>query len=877
MATTKTVNITSNKYSSDRIGYVTLVSTLNGSSATKKVPVKIKAYQMPDLSLSTNVTGLELQSGSSTTVQIKELVNTTYSAVSSDAKTTVSVSGAVVTIKAGSYTTSTPVNITITGTEKEEDRTFTKTLTFQLTVLAEGATTIDVSEISLVVSNTATRTFTVTSSASTFTVNSSAVDQYATVSTSGDTVTVVGKGVSLAEDKKVNLVITSGTSTKNVEIVIPKTYRQIGIRNLTFETKTAKTVTDTPTVYVDGQTYTGAAIAAAGITITATKGGSFDTTTGQIKIDISAHAELATYSDVNFTMTVPATANKAETKLRWFQKIGSQTGNSGSKAYNLAVTNLPASLDKSAGKYTMNYTTAATGTTAVICLDPEIAYITDKTRSQLSNQLPYTLTGATTGTASGVYINTRRNGLARIAFISQSSTYVRGLDVYTVQVTGYDESVDFVEEPKVTDKFYVLACMGQSNMVGFDQQNRNTLFAKNPRIAQLGYWSTNLQPVFLQGTAESSQDTNNDFFTYGNHGVHYPLAQKLLANIPDDYGILIVPVAHGNSGFLGDIGGNGIETACTYDSTTKRLIADTKAIHIRTSPAKTWGKGKMLYEMAKDRILAALALNSNNRFLGMVWCQGETDGAYTDDLVTHWKKAFPVMIEDMETSLANVTMFNGTKGFKFEEHAFAFRGSYYWKNRGKYPSMRTVQKSFFGESRFFDYPEETNAAIYGMNGNANADHYGGRAYEDIATAIHGYMVEAYGKNMNNTTVGIKGTDVAATIPKKYFYHHTPAGKSASLIANANPRDLLATTNMTNSEITLEWAKASTSTNSIAADQIISIDFEAGTYKNIATGIASTDFPVVATLKHNGTTMGTLSFAWGSSTAVANTLFYESNA
>jgi putative transposase len=121
----------------------------------------------------------------------------------------------------------------------------------------------------------------------------------------------------------------------------------------------------------------------------------------------------------------------------------------------------------------------------------------------------------------------------------------------------------------------------------------------------------------------------------GTRGIQLPLADLLLDLIPADYGILVLSCAYGGSGFT--VGEPG-----SYD-----------AANLRPEPGVwRWGVSSPYYRGIKDRVGYALDLNPDNRFLGMVWIQGEHDSgnaagqisgftAMTDDFFQHFSSKYP--------------------------------------------------------------------------------------------------------------------------------------------------------------------------------------------------------------------------------------------
>lgn len=177
----------------------------------------------------------------------------------------------------------------------------------------------------------------------------------------------------------------------------------------------------------------------------------------------------------------------------------------------------------------------------------------------------------------------------------------------------------------------ILCVAGQSNAVGYDEspviaQDR----PDDARVAQLGlYGEDNLRIIPLGVCAQNLQDMQPYGHPsnpgVGTKGIHLPLARLLLKEIPEDYGILVIACAYGGTGFtVGEIG--------AYD-----------AAAMRPAPGVwRWGVQSNYCRCMRDRIAYALDLNPENRFLGVVWCQGEHDSG---DAAGHWR-GFEAMTED---------------------------------------------------------------------------------------------------------------------------------------------------------------------------------------------------------------------------------------
>lgn len=167
-------------------------------------------------------------------------------------------------------------------------------------------------------------------------------------------------------------------------------------------------------------------------------------------------------------------------------------------------------------------------------------------------------------------------------------------------------------------KYMILCVAGQSNAVGYDESYVPEDYLqqfRRDRIRQLGFYGEdNLKEIELGVCAQSYQDLRpfsnpgNKMPNLGTKGIHLPLADLLLDEIPEDYQILVLPCAYGGCGFTVGEKGSYIKE------------------EMRPAPGiLQWGVDSPFYLAMKDRISYALDLNEDNRFLGVVWIQGEHD------------------------------------------------------------------------------------------------------------------------------------------------------------------------------------------------------------------------------------------------------------
>lgn len=200
-----------------------------------------------------------------------------------------------------------------------------------------------------------------------------------------------------------------------------------------------------------------------------------------------------------------------------------------------------------------------------------------------------------------------------------------------LRMFGYETCKDMVQcVGTVNHKYVVIAIAGQSNAVGYDEspidvnfisRSRNEdrikqlgFYGKdNLKIIPLGYCAQNMQDMRTKSDGNPIQDANG---VRGTKGIQLPLANLMLDYIPDDYDILVLPIAYGGTGFTGNRG------AGTYNSVTKKPNETGQG---EGAAILKWGVGTAYYQTLRDRIIYSLELNESNLFAGIIWCQGEND------------------------------------------------------------------------------------------------------------------------------------------------------------------------------------------------------------------------------------------------------------
>lgn len=326
----------------------------------------------------------------------------------------------------------------------------------------------------------------------------------------------------------------------------------------------------------------------------------------------------------------------------------------------------------------------------------------------------------------------------------------RGDSVSSNEVTNEvnDDGIDAENNGKAeitptqtTDKkYWVVAVAGQSNSVGYDESFWDDSFReKSGRVKQLGYYNNdNLQVIECMPSAQNIENMSNipdaeyrakslGVTRKGTKGIHLPLGQQLLKYAPADYDILMVPVAFGGTGFNPLMNGKQ-----TYDPVKKRLKGDgTKA---------NWNKDKPLYKTLSDRVKYALDLNPENKFLGVVWCQGEFD---TDANLDALKSGFTGIVDQLGVDLATYTD-QLVSGRADKSLWYVHETTFVWRQMPglqKCTEVFKFYKEFLGADHYISIPMDENLTnnVNGSSANGGigstakdgGTHFGNNAFRDV--------------------------------------------------------------------------------------------------------------------------------------------------
>lgn len=294
-----------------------------------------------------------------------------------------------------------------------------------------------------------------------------------------------------------------------------------------------------------------------------------------------------------------------------------------------------------------------------------------------------------------------------------------------------------VVSEKTYDKFFVFCIAGQSNAVGYDESPIDEKFTYNNldtnRIKQLGFYGDqNLQLIDLGYCAQSMQDmrVNNRVGEEkpGTKGIHLPLANLMLDYIPDDYGVLVLPISYGGTGFTS--GNNG-----TYSADLKKPTeADPKAGQGGQGTAiLKWGTGTAYYQTLRDRIIHALELNDENLFAGIVWCQGENDMGSASGHKSGFEAMTQLLFDELNAHDSGALRARTPRGTFDRNIWYNMETVGYWYTQGQCQQIWDNYKTWNADT-YVEIPRDTESNDVngtGSTAGVRAKHYGNNAYQKV--------------------------------------------------------------------------------------------------------------------------------------------------
>lgn len=295
------------------------------------------------------------------------------------------------------------------------------------------------------------------------------------------------------------------------------------------------------------------------------------------------------------------------------------------------------------------------------------------------------------------------------------------------------------KKSKKYDKYMVVCVAGQSNAVGYDESPIDEKFIyknldnnrikqlgfygeDNLKIIPLGYCAQNMQDMRTKSDGNPIQDING---VRGTKGIHLPLSNLMLDYIPDDYGVLVLPIAHGGTGFT------GTATTGTYNPDTKKPNETGQG---EGTGIQRWGSNTAYYQTLKNRIIHALELNEENLFAGIVWCQGENDQNNANDHYAAFQTMTQTLFDELNAHNGGALKSRVPKKEWDKDIWYNMETIYSWYTRGQcrqiWDNYKTWNPNTYVEipSTSFD-SNETNGTR--VTANNLADHYGNNVYQRV--------------------------------------------------------------------------------------------------------------------------------------------------
>jgi putative transposase len=276
------------------------------------------------------------------------------------------------------------------------------------------------------------------------------------------------------------------------------------------------------------------------------------------------------------------------------------------------------------------------------------------------------------------------------------------------------------------EKHMILCVAGQSNAVGYDESRLPEDYGVSwplDRIRQLGFWGEDDRRIVPLGPcAQSFQDMrpfghpDNPDWAKGTRGIQLPLAAALVPYIPADYKLLVLSCAYGGTGFT-------VNEFGPYDAAVMRPA----------SGIWRWGVQSNYYRAMRDRIDYCLGLNPENRFLGVVWCQGEHDSADADGQAA----GFEALTADFFAHGAarwpgRVWHGDWNKGCWYN-----FETVGYWDTQGQCPAIWQHYRAWNPET-YVAVPRDTDSNEVngtGITARIRAAHFGNGAFEKTVAPL----------------------------------------------------------------------------------------------------------------------------------------------
>lgn len=309
-----------------------------------------------------------------------------------------------------------------------------------------------------------------------------------------------------------------------------------------------------------------------------------------------------------------------------------------------------------------------------------------------------------------------------------------------------------------TDRYLVFVVAGQSNAVGYDESPKDLTGEDAPEkgVYQLGLkGDDNLKVIELQASAQELQDMAR--FTDsrnqpGTKGIHLPLSKLLMANAPAGYNVIVIPASYGGAAF-------STSAVTTYNTTTMKPD--------NLSTPTRWGKDQAYYKTMLNRTKFMLNANPDNKFVGVVWCQGEHDlGAVPANHYTKFTEMADAFFSALNTEGLGSRCPRGTAGkdmwYNYSTAPYFYHIPAQPSGQGNKPGNSIRGTSIFGgykvwnPNTFIHVPENFNSTNMvngtGKTSSIRTSHFGNDAFRKvIAPLVMECILENGGLNFGGGT------------------------------------------------------------------------------------------------------------------------------
>lgn len=360
--------------------------------------------------------------------------------------------------------------------------------------------------------------------------------------------------------------------------------------------------------------------------------------------------------------------------------------------------------------------------------------------------------------------------------------------------------------PELGDRYMVLVVAGQSNAVGYDDSALDAIdLVAEPRAFQLSYrrgsGSGSIIPLTWCADDVDARKENspNASGHKGLKGIQLPLAQELLKHIPAGYKILVIPVAYASSKF---------STGVSFGTYNPQKMSPYEL----TAPVR-WGESSAYYTTIIERTKHALSLDSRNKFLGVVWCQGENDEGNAD---YHYQE-FTKMTSKIFTNLNAAGYGNRTSYGTIDKRSwFNYSSCSYWVDWKSAEDASAVFGGYkqWNPDNFIHVPVSTPSNPEGGPGMGKF-HFGRGAFRNVIAPLVAQRMNESGVLFNNVT------------PKNnYFKDQTTEAQAQVQGGSINDNDvktsLILSMPFDNSLLGIEYGSVSASINTRISSTSISL-------------------------------------------------------